>query len=53
MKISNIKIVAVTFLTMGMVSCSDSFLDVSSKTESNTSAFYKNQTDAKIGRAHV
>lgn len=46
MKISNIKIVAVTFLTMGMVSCSDSFLDVSSKTESNTSAFYKNQTDA-------
>ena len=33
-------------LSMGMVSCSESYLDVDSKTESNTSNFYKSQNDA-------
>lgn len=31
---------------LGMTSCADSFLDVSSKTESNTENFYKSETDA-------
>ena len=33
-------------LSMGMISCSESYLDVESKTESNTSNFYKSQNDA-------
>jgi hypothetical protein len=31
---------------MGMTSCSDSFLDVESKTESTTGNFYKTESDA-------
>lgn len=31
---------------LGMTSCADSFLDVSSKTESNTDNFYKTENDA-------
>lgn len=31
---------------LGMTSCSESFLDVASKTESNTETFYKTQSDA-------
>lgn len=46
MKLLNIKTTAVAFIAIGVVSCSDSFLDVSSKTESNTSVFYKTQADA-------
>lgn len=33
-------------LSAGFTSCSDSFLDTESKTESNTESFYKTQTDA-------
>ena len=33
-------------LSIGLVSCSESYLDVESKTESNTSNFYKSQNDA-------
>lgn len=33
-------------LSLGFVSCADSFLDTSSKTESNTDTFYKTETDA-------
>ena len=32
--------------SMGLASCSDSFLDTSSKTESNTETFYKSESDA-------
>ena len=41
-KISTLAIV----LSLFFVSCSESYLDVESKTESNTSNFYKTQTDA-------
>ena len=33
-------------LSLAMASCTDSFLDTSSKTESNTDTFYKTETDA-------
>lgn len=33
-------------LTVGMASCSESFLDTSSKTDSNTGTFYKSESDA-------
>lgn len=46
MKLRNISIAAVALFAMGLVSCSDSFLDTSSKTESNTKSFFKSQTDA-------
>ena len=46
MKISSIAKTLLTLLSLGMVSCSDSYLDVESKTESNTSNFYKTQNDA-------
>lgn len=47
MKLHNIKYCAIALLTMGMTaSCSESFLDVNSKTESNTDNFYKTQGDA-------
>ncbi len=47
MKLHTIKYCAIALLTMGMTaSCSESFLDVSSKTESNTDNFYKTQGDA-------
>ena len=46
MKSLNIKIAAVSLLALGLTACSDSFLDTSSKTESNTANFYKTQNDA-------
>ena len=47
MKKTTIKasLVAAMIASLGLVSCSDSFLDVSSKTESNTQNFYKTQED--------
>lgn len=47
MKLHTIKYCAIALLTMGMTaSCSEGFLDTSSKTESNTDNFYKTQGDA-------
>lgn len=46
MKLKNITCVAAALLSAGFPSCSDSFLDTESKTESNTDSFYKTQTDA-------
>jgi len=46
MKIQYIKMIAAVMLTFVLSSCSDSFLDVQSKTESNTENFYKTQADA-------
>lgn len=46
MKTNNIMIVILTLLGMGSLSsCGDSWLDVTSKTESNSSNFYKSQED--------
>ncbi len=46
MKSLKIKIAAVSLLSLGMIGCSDNFLDTSSKTDSNTENFYKTQNDA-------
>ena len=48
MKIFKSSILSVSVATAGLLmgSCSDSFLDVSSKTESNTETFYKTEGDA-------
>ena len=46
MKLSTITKTLLAFLSLGIVSCSESYLDVESKTESNTSNFYKTQNDA-------
>lgn len=44
MKTNKIKIAALGILAMGgLASCSDSWLDVASKTESNSGNFYKSQ----------
>lgn len=43
---NNILVAGVLCLGMGMTSCADSFLDVSSKTESSTGTFYKTEQDA-------
>ena len=40
---SNIIAVVLLTLMMGMISCSESFLDVESKTESTTGTSYKNE----------
>ena len=46
MKTNKIKIAALGILAMGgLASCSDSWLDVASKTESNSGNFYKSQED--------
>lgn len=47
-KIMNNKIIlaGAFVLGLGMTSCSESFLDTSSKTESNTETFYKTEQDA-------
>lgn len=42
----NILTVGALVATMSLTSCSDSFLDVESITESNTQTFYKNESDA-------
>lgn len=42
----NILAVSALCLGLGMTSCSDSFLDVESKTESTTGTFYKTENDA-------
>ncbi len=42
---SNIIAVVLLTLMMGMISCSESFLDVESKTESTTGTSYKNEKD--------
>lgn len=42
----NNKIFLAGVLALGLASCSDSFLDTSSKTESNTETFYKTEQDA-------
>lgn len=44
-KKSNIVAVALLTLMMAMISCSESFLDVESKTESTTGTSYKNEKD--------
>ena len=46
MRISTITKTLLAFMSLGIVSCSESYLDVESKTESNTSNFYKTQNDA-------
>lgn len=46
MKLSNITFAAAALLAVGVSSCSDSFLDVQSKTDGNTDTFYKTQQDA-------
>ena len=46
MKISTITKTLLALMSFGVVSCSESYLDVESKTESNTSNFYKTQNDA-------
>ncbi len=48
MKLFKSSILSVSVATAGLLmgSCSDSFLDVSSKTESNTETFYKTEDDA-------
>ena len=46
MKLSTITKTLLALLSLGIVSCSESYLDVESKTESNTSNFYKTQNDA-------
>jgi len=46
MRISTITKTLLACLSLGVVSCSESYLDVESKTESNTSNFYKTQNDA-------
>lgn len=40
-------LMVLTAAALSLSSCSESFLDVSSKTESNTDNFYKTETDAK------
>ena len=46
MKTNKIKIAALGILAMGgLASCSDSWLDVASKTESNSGNYYKSQED--------
>jgi hypothetical protein len=42
----NIFVAGALCLSLGMSSCADSFLDVSSKTESTTGTSYKNESDA-------
>ncbi len=42
---TNLVAVALFSLMMGMISCSESFLDVESKTESTTGTSYKNEKD--------
>lgn len=42
----NIFMASALFLSMGLASCADSFLDVTSKTESSTGTFYKTEQDA-------
>lgn len=46
MKFAKTNIAVALLAAMTMSSCGDSFLDVSSKTESNTEVFYKTQADA-------
>ena len=47
MKSLKMKAFAVSLLALSVTACSDSFLDTSSKTESNTDSFYKTENDAK------
>lgn len=46
MKLNKIQIAALGLLTLGAASCSESFLDVESKTESTTDNYYKSANDA-------
>lgn len=46
MKLSYINTSLVTLSMLMLLSCAESYLDVESKTESNTSNFYKSQNDA-------
>jgi hypothetical protein len=43
----NIMAIAAICLSMGISSCSESFLDVESQTESTTGTSYKNENDAR------
>ena len=45
-KNKNIFMASVLLLSLGLASCTDSFLDVTSKTESSTGTFYKTEQDA-------
>ena len=45
-KNKNIFMASVLLLSLGLASCIDSFLDVTSKTESSTGTFYKTEQDA-------
>ena len=42
----NILMAGVLSMGLGITSCSESYLDVESKTESNTETFYKTEGDA-------
>lgn len=46
MKTTIFNIAALGLLSFGLVSCGESFLDVSSKTETTTGNYYKTETDA-------
>ena len=46
MKYTNILMALVSLSSLAFMSCSEDYLDVESKTESNTSNFYKTQNDA-------
>ena len=45
-KNKNIFMASVLLLSLGLASCTDSFLDFTSKTESSTGTFYKTEKDA-------
>ena len=45
-KNKNIFMASVLLLSLGLASCTDSFLDVTSKTEFSTGTFYKTEKDA-------
>ena len=46
MKTKIFTIAATALLSLGVTSCGNDFLDVSSKTETSTGNYYKNQSDA-------
>lgn len=47
-KNKNIFMASVLLLSLGLASCTDSFLDVTSKTESSTGTFYKTEGSTVI-----
>lgn len=47
MRINKLNLIAVSFVALAATSCSDDFLNTSSKTELNSSSFYKTQVQAE------